>query len=572
MDAIEQYRTGCNALNNSEWDRAIGNFQESIKLVSIFTDAHCGLSNANLETSNLDAAKNAADEALNLRSDYPPAQELLDKVKIKSYDKGKTYFNIEEYDKAIIELQRAVTIDQDFKDAYLHLGKTYLKLGDLVTAEKEARQALRVDSTYELASKLLSEIKVKHKEQGDAYRKIGSYAEAVKSYQQAINIDNKYRDAYNNLGIVYRNMNEYSKAISAYKQAINIDGRYEEPHNNLSIVYLETREYSMALNSLRRAITLKPDYQTAYRNLAITYLKMKNLQDASEAVLKALSLDGNDQKTHKLLKIIQLTILKQGQSFYSRNDLTRAELSTKNSLKLDSSYQPAIDFLEKIKQEYFTQACAKIENNDHITAINFLKRTLEIDPEFRDGHYSLGETYFSMGKLEDAERIARMALRIDPNYEPANCLLTSIKEKYYVRGLTSLEQNELNSAETCAKEALRICQNYQLASDLLKQTYYEQGLDHIKNSRFVEAIDILQKVNDIDQNCEKTYYYLGKAYYKLDRLKKAQLLIKKALSIQPYYHQASQLLSEINHPRNWLKLGVANVQYFTRRILKLDQD
>lgn len=48
--------------------------------------------------------------------------------------------------------------------------------------------------------------------------------------------------------------------------------------------------------------------------------------------------------------------------------------------------------------------------------------------------------------------------------------------------------------------------------------------------------------------------------------------VKQALSIQPNYLQASELLSETNHPRNWLKLGVANVLHFTRRILRLSQD
>ena len=572
LDAIRQYLSACNSLNNSKWNMAIDKFKEVINQEPIFTEAHCGLSKAYLNLGNLEAAKNAAEEALRLRKNYPFALELLDNVKMKSYDKGKYYFNREEYDQAIIELQRAVKIDADFKDAYLYLGRTCFKLGNLEAAEKEARNALRVDSTYEDASILLGEIKKEYKIQGDDHRNRKAYTDAVKSYQQAIRIDDKYKDAYNNLGIVYRNMNEYSKAISAYQQAINIDDRYEEPHNNLSIVYLETREYSMALSSLRRAITLKPDYQTAYHNLAMTYLKMKNLQDASEAVLKALSLDGNNQNTHKLLKIIQQTILKQAQSFYSRSDLTRAELSAKNSLKLDSSYQPAIDLLEEIKQEYYAKAHTNIEKDDHIAAINLLKKTLEIDPEFREGHYSLGKTCFNIGELEVAESEARMVLRIDPNYEPASSLLNSIKEKYYKRALASLEQKEWMSAEKFAEEALRIDTNYQLASNLLKQTYYEIGIDHIYNNRFIEGIDILKKANDIDPNCDKTHYYLGWAYFKLGRLKEAQLSVKQALSIEPNYLKANALLSEINHPRNWLKLGVANVRHFTRRILKPNQN
>ena len=567
LEAIGHYRFGCNSLNNSEWNIAIDKFKEAINREPIFTEAHCGLSKAYLETDNLEAAKNAAEEALRLRNDYPPAREFLNKVKMKSYYKGKTYFNREEYNQAILELQRAVKIDQDFKGAYHYLGKTYFKLGYLKAAEKEAREALRVDSTYERASELLGEIKQKHKEQGDEHRNRKAYSEAVKSYQQAISIDDKYKDAYFNLGFVYWNLKEYSKAISAYQKTINIDERDQVAHNNLSIVYRYIGEFAKALTSLKRAIEIKPDYHNAYFNRARTYFKMENLHDASEAILMAFKLDANEQNTLKLLKDIQNAHLLQGHDYFSRGNIAVAESSAKKALILDSSYQPAIDFLEKIKQEYYTQARANIENNDHIAAINFLKKTLEIDSDFIEAHYSLGETYFKRGELELAVKEAREVSRIDPNYELASRLLISIKEEYYKRGLAEVEHCKWKPVEKLAEEALRIDPNYELASGLLRQAYYEQGLAHIKNSRYEKGINILQKANDIDTNCEKTHYYLGWTYFKLNRLKEAQLAIKNALSIQPNYPQASGLLSEIYHPRNWLKLGGAKVRRLARWIV-----
>ena len=88
----------------------------------------------------------------------------------------------------------------------------------------------------------------------------------------------------------------------------------------------------------------------------------------------------------------------------------------------------------------------------------------------------------------------------------------------------------------------------------------------------ISRLNILQQANDIDPNCEKTHYNLGRAYFELDRLREAQLSVKQALSIEPDFCQAKALLSEINHPRNWLKLGVANIRHFTSRILKLKQE
>lgn len=494
LDAIGQYRLGCKSLNNNEWNIAIDKFKEVINREPIFTEAHCRLSKANLYAENLKAAKNAAEEALRLINDYQPAKILLGQIKMGYYDKGKIYFNREEYIQAISKFQIAVEIDQNFMDAHRFIGKVYLKLGDLRKAEKSVREALRIDSFYQLAQELLEKIKLKHKEQGDEHQNREDYYEAVKSYQHAIRINDKYKNAYNSLGIVYWKMKEYSKAIDAYQQAINIDERCHIVYTNLSYVYHEISAYANAVKPLKRAITIKPDYQAAYYNLARTYFKMDNLPDASETVLEALRLDPNHQSTLKLVMNIQDTYLKQGNHYFE---------------------------------------------NDNLAA---------------------------------AENEVREALRLDPNYEPVSSFLSSIKEKYYKHSLTSLKQSEWQSAEKFAKEALRIDPNYHPASGLLKQAYYEQGVKHIRDSRYAESINVLQQANDIDPNCEKTHYNLGWAYYKLSSLKEAQLSVKQALSIQPDYLQANKLLSEINHPRNWLKLGVANVRHFTSRILKLNRE
>ena len=567
LDAIAHYRSGCNFLKNSEWNMAIDKFQESINLEPIFTEAHCELSRAYLEVGNLEAAKNAAEEALRLRNEYPSARKLLYNIKMKYYYKGEVYFNREEYDQAIFEFQSAVEIDQDFKGAHLYLGKAYFKkLEDLEAAEGEVRETLRVHSTYQPAVELLGAIKQKHKERGDGYRNRKAYAEAVKSYQQAIRIDNKYKEVYNNLGTTYWDMKEYSKAISAYQQAISIDERYQGPHNNLGMVYRKIGESAKAVSSLKRAIVINPDYQRAHYNLALIYFETENLQDASKTVIAALRLDANDQNTLKLSKNIRHAYLKQGRDYFRRSDLAIAELCAKEVLKLDSNYEPAIDLLGDIKQEYYVQALAYIKNCAHTEAINTLRKTVEIDPDSKEAHYSLGATYFKIGVLELAEKAAREVLRIDRNYELACCLLSSIKEEYYKRGLTALEQCKWKSVEKLAEEALRIDPNYQLASGLLKQAYYEQCLAHIQNGRYVEGINKLQKAKDIDPNCEKIHYHLGLAYFKLNRLTEAQMMAEKALSIQPNYPRASKLLSEINDARNWLKVGGAKVRRLVRWI------
>ena len=414
LDAIGHYRFGCSSLENGDWSIAIDKFKEAINREPVFADAHCGLSKAYINSDSLEDAKNAAMKALELRNDYPPAKKLLDDIKMKSYYKSKTYFNLEKYYPAIIELKRAVTIDQDFKEAHRFIGEVYLKLGDLKKAEKSVREALRIDSSYGFAQELLKKIKLKHKEQGDEHQNREDYYEAVKSYQHAIRIDDKYKNAYNSLGIVYWKMKEYNKSIDAYQQAINIDERWHIVYTNLSYVYHEISAYTNAVKSLKRAITIKPDYQAAYYNLARTYFKMDNLPDASKTVLEALRLDPNHQSTLKLVMNIQDTYLKQGNHYFENDNLAAAENEVTEALRLDPNYEPVSSLLSSIKEKYYKHSLTSLKQSE----------------------------------WQSAEKFAKEALRIDPNYHPASGLL---KQAYYEQGVKHIRDSRKYKCTSASK-------------------------------------------------------------------------------------------------------------------------
>ena len=469
LAAIAHYRSGCDSLSSSEWNMAINKFEESINLEPIFTEAHCGLSSAYYEIGNLEASKNAAEEALRLRYGYPPARKLLVDIKKRYYYNGEICFNNEQYNQAIFEFQQAIEIDQNFKGAHRFAGEAYLKLEDLEKAEKSARDALDIDPNYELAQDLLKKIRQKHKKYGDNHRNRRAYAEAVKSYQQAIRIDDKYKKAYNNLGMVYQDMRKYSKAIRAYQQAISIDDTYKKAYNNLGMVYHKIGEHAEAVNSLKCAIVINPDYQTAHHNLAFIYFKMGNLQDARKKVVEASRLDTNNQNTLRLLKDIQRAYLKQGRDYFRRGDLAAAKISVKEALTLDSNYQPAHRLLDEIKQAYYKrgltsleqnkwkaaekfakevlgidpnselasgllkqayyeQGFAQIKNNRYAKGINILQKSKDIDPNCEKTHYYLGWAYFKLGRLKEAQLAVKNALSIQPNYPPSQKLLKEIKD------------------------------------------------------------------------------------------------------------------------------------------------
>ena len=63
-------------------------------------------------------------------------------------------------------------------------------------------------------------------------------------------------------------------------------------------------------------------------------------------------------------------------------------------------------------------------------AVNYLNRAVVLDPNFKEAHYNLALAFFKRGHHLDrhtAINVARKALNIDRNYQPARQLLAAIE-------------------------------------------------------------------------------------------------------------------------------------------------
>ena len=134
-----------------------------------------------------DATKKAR-QALKVDPNYQRAHDLLSEIKDTYYGRGWTFFDEEQYDKAIDAFKNAIDIEGQFKEAYCHLGVIYIK--------KKA------------------------------------YAEAIKILKEAIKIDKRFKEAHFNLSLAYLRLGRFEAAKNAANTALRIDPNYE-PANRL---------------------------------------------------------------------------------------------------------------------------------------------------------------------------------------------------------------------------------------------------------------------------------------------------------------------------------------------------
>lgn len=136
-----------------------------------------------LGKGELEEATQKSEEALEIDADYQRAHQLLSAITETYYGRGWTFFDEEQYGKAITAFKNAINIDPKFKKAHCHLGVIYI--------EQER------------------------------------YTEAVKALEKAAEIDSGFKEAHFNLALAYLKLGKFEFARNAATAALEIDPNYE---------------------------------------------------------------------------------------------------------------------------------------------------------------------------------------------------------------------------------------------------------------------------------------------------------------------------------------------------------
>lgn len=77
-----------------------------------------------------------------------------------AHDQGLAYLQSNRYNEAMVEFEKAIGIDPNYKEAYHGLGLAHFQMNNFGEAERAAEAALRIDPHYQPAIQLLGDIKL----------------------------------------------------------------------------------------------------------------------------------------------------------------------------------------------------------------------------------------------------------------------------------------------------------------------------------------------------------------------------------------------------------------------------
>ena len=233
MNTIKEayYNRGIAYLETKQYNRAIPEFEEAIKLDKNFIGAHCALCRSYLEQNELEEARIAIIAALKLDATHQPAMLLCETITQVYYDRGKEQLNTERYAEAVSTFQKALILNANLEH-----------------------------------SSQVSDIENKHiyAHLGAAYIRLKAYQKAIDALQNAIVLDANLVDAHYYLGYAYVEQGYYDQAIQHLEQVITIAPHLKRAHYNLARAHRELGNLEAATNAVAETLKLDPNYQPAH--------------------------------------------------------------------------------------------------------------------------------------------------------------------------------------------------------------------------------------------------------------------------------------------------------------------
>ena len=294
----------------------------------------------------------------------------------------------------------------------------------------------------------------------------------LRAVEKSLETQPKNLDLIFQRGYVLFLMTEFEKALAAFTQALGIRPDFAQAYNARSIINHELHRYGDAISDCKHALNINPNYKEALYNLARSQQKLHHLDDAIDSYTKAISLD----------KKYFNGFLGRAEAWKAQNNNKKALSDLSTAVKLNPSSTVAL-----LNRGVILSGLGRLEE-----AIFDYKKAIVLKPNFAEAHGNLGNALHQLGKIKDAKASISRAIALNPTQAQAHLYFCELLEKTNdIDGLFLA----LDKAKTKTSE---------MAADFL---YYE-AIANFRKDRFVEAINLVNKIPDNDiSDVRKAMYH-----------------------------------------------------------------
>ncbi len=268
--AEEHVKQGDKFKESEQWDKAITEYREAIRLKPDYPEAHSNLGDALDEKGDRDGAIAEEREAIRLKPDFAEAHWLL----------GARLLQKGDWDGAIAEEREAVRLKPDLAAAHRTLSFALLRKGNHSGSAAEGREASRLELAPELA-RSREAVRIRpddpraHFDVGTGLNLTGDWDGAIPELREAIRLKPDYAVAHLELGWALVEKGDLEGAVVEEQEAIRVNPNLAGAHNLLGVALERKGMLRAARDEYRKASELDPNtlFRSNYERLLKTLKK-----------------------------------------------------------------------------------------------------------------------------------------------------------------------------------------------------------------------------------------------------------------------------------------------------------
>ena len=186
------------------------------------------------------------------------------------------------YESAMVSLDEAVAIQENYPDAWLIKGVILTKLGKCNDALKCYDKALEINASFTDALRLKSA----------TYASLGSHDKALECLSAAVELEPENLDLRLNLAGAYQRQKQFDDAFRCYQEAKRQKPSDPKIDYFIGVMWGNRADYEKALVSFEIALRSKPDFLDALLGKGLMLAKLGRKEEAKAVANKLLEVKG----------------------------------------------------------------------------------------------------------------------------------------------------------------------------------------------------------------------------------------------------------------------------------------
>ena len=191
--------------------------------------------------------------------------------------RGQLYFQLHEFDKAISDYNRALSIDDSLQQAYFERGMALARNGQIEKGIKDLSYFIKFNPKNSLA----------YTKRGVRYIWAGKLKLAQQDLERAVKLDIENSEAHDDLGVLYAQKNFFDEALRHFSLAIQYDPSYQKAYHNIAIVYYLTNKSDQALLAINKSLALNENSRNSLMLKGEIHMSLGNKNEADKIIEEA---------------------------------------------------------------------------------------------------------------------------------------------------------------------------------------------------------------------------------------------------------------------------------------------